>query len=48
MNAVDAARESGKLSELHNQLVEMANAQNKSTDSGTLIPATYMRVRVSL
>jgi ubiquinone/menaquinone biosynthesis C-methylase UbiE len=48
MNAVDAAKKSGKADELHNQLVEMANAQNKSKDVGTLIPATYMRVTVSL
>src|SRR5579862_7375388 len=48
MNAVEAARKNGKLEELHNQLVELANAQNKSKDAGTFIPATFMRVTVSL
>ena len=48
MNAVEAARKDGKAEELHKQLVELANAQNKSKDAGTLIPATFMRVTVSL
>jgi ubiquinone/menaquinone biosynthesis C-methylase UbiE len=48
MNAVEAARKNGKAAELHDQLVALANAQNKSTDVGTLIPATFMRVTVSL
>jgi ubiquinone/menaquinone biosynthesis C-methylase UbiE len=48
MNAVEAARKNGKEEELHNQLVELANAQNKSKDAGTLIPATFMRVTVSV
>jgi hypothetical protein len=48
MNAVEAAQKSGKAEELHNQLVELAEAQNKSGDVGTLIPATFMRVSVSL
>jgi ubiquinone/menaquinone biosynthesis C-methylase UbiE len=48
MNAVEAAQKSGKADELHRQLVELANAQNKSTNGGTLIPATFMRVTVSL
>lgn len=47
MNAVDAARNSGKEEELHNQLVELANAQNKSK-AGTFIPATFMRVTVQV
>src|SRR5579872_1016406 len=47
MNAVEAARKNGKAEELHNQLVDLANAQNKSKD-GTFIPATFMRVTVSL
>jgi ubiquinone/menaquinone biosynthesis C-methylase UbiE len=45
MNAVDAARKNGKEEELHKQLVELANAQNKSR-AGTFIPATFMRVTV--
>jgi hypothetical protein len=48
MNAVEAAQKNGKGQELHNQLVELANAQNKSKDAGTFIPATFMRVTVSL
>jgi ubiquinone/menaquinone biosynthesis C-methylase UbiE len=48
MNAVAAAQQNGKAEELHNQLVELAKAQNKSKDVGTLIPATFMRVTVSL
>jgi ubiquinone/menaquinone biosynthesis C-methylase UbiE len=48
MKAVEAARKSAKEKELHKQLVELANAQNKSKDAGTLIPATFMRVTVSI
>jgi ubiquinone/menaquinone biosynthesis C-methylase UbiE len=47
MNAVDAARSNGKEEELHKQLVELANAQNKS-NAGTFIPATFMRVTVNV
>jgi ubiquinone/menaquinone biosynthesis C-methylase UbiE len=47
MNAVDAARKNGKDEELHKQLVELANAQNKS-NAGTFIPATFMRVTVTV
>jgi len=48
MNAVDAARKSGKAAELHSQLVELANAQNENGDTGTFIPATFMGVTVTL
>jgi len=48
MNAVEAAKDSGKADELHTQLVDLANAQNKTKDLGTLIPATFMRVTVRL
>ena len=48
MNAVDAAQESGKADELHSQLVELAMAQNKNGATGTLIPATFMRVTVTV
>ena len=48
MNAVDAAGISGKMEELHSQLLELAKAQNKSADGGTSIPATFMRVTVNL
>jgi ubiquinone/menaquinone biosynthesis C-methylase UbiE len=47
MNAVSAARNNGKEDELHKQLVELANAQNKS-NAGTFIPATFMRVTVNV
>ena len=48
MNAVEAAQKNGKAEELHSQLVELANSQNKTTGAGTFIPATFMRVTVSL
>ena len=48
MNAFEAAEKSGKVEELHSQLVELAKAQNKSTDGSTSIPATFLRVTVSL
>ena len=48
MNAVEAAQKNGKAEELHDQLVTLAKAQNKSKDVGTLIPATFMRVTVTL
>jgi ubiquinone/menaquinone biosynthesis C-methylase UbiE len=48
MNAVEAARKTGKAQELHDQLVKLANSQNKSGNVGTFIPATFMRVTVSL
>jgi SAM-dependent methyltransferase len=47
MNAYDAARKNGKEPELHRQLVELAKTQNKSS-AGTMIPATFMRVTVSV
>ena len=48
MNAVDVAQKNGKVEELHSQLLELAKAQNKSTDGGTSIPATFLRVTVNL
>jgi len=48
MNAVEAAQKNGKMEELHSQLLELAKAQNKSTDGSTSIPATFMRVTVNL
>jgi hypothetical protein len=44
----DAAQQNGRVEELHNQLVELANAQNKSADGSTSIPATFLRVTVRL
>ena len=48
MNAFEAAQKSGKAEELHKQLLELAKAQNKSTDGSTSIPATFLRVTVRL
>ncbi len=48
MNSCRSGPEKREREELHNQLVEMAKSQNKSKDAGTFIPATFMRVTVSL
>ena len=48
MNAYEAAEKNGKVEELHSQLVELAKAQNKSSNGGTEIPATFLRVTVNL
>jgi hypothetical protein len=48
MNAYEAAEKTGKVEELHNQLLELARAQNRSTGGGTSIPATFLRVTVNL
>jgi ubiquinone/menaquinone biosynthesis C-methylase UbiE len=48
MNAYDAAQKNGKVDELHAQLLELAKAQNKSADGSTSMPATFMRVTVSI
>jgi ubiquinone/menaquinone biosynthesis C-methylase UbiE len=48
MNAVEGAQKTGKEQELHRQLLELAISQNKSKNAGTFIPATFMRVTVSL
>ena len=48
MNAFDAAENNGKAEELYKQLVELATAQNQSTNGGTFIPATFLRVTVSV
>src|SRR5277367_6257301 len=48
MNAFEAAEKNGKVDELHNQLVELANAQNTGAGGGTSISATFLRVTVSL
>lgn len=46
MNAFEAAEKNGRAGELHQQLVELAKAQNQSTNGGTSIPATFLRVTV--
>lgn len=48
MNAYEAAEKSGKVEELHNQLLELAKAQNRAADGGTSITATFLRVTVRL
>ena len=48
MNAFEAAQNSGKEEDFHNQLLELAKAQNKSANGGTSIPATFLRVTVCL
>ena len=35
MNAFEAAEKNGKVEDLHNQLLDLANAQNTSTHGGT-------------
>ena len=48
MNAFESAEPTGRSEALHAQLLDLAKAHNKSTDDGTLIPATFLRVAVSL
>ena len=48
MNAYDAAQKNGKVDELHAQLLQLAKAQNKSGEASTPMPATFMRVTVSV
>ena len=48
MNAFEAAEKNGKVDDLHTQLVELANAQNLGKNGGTSIPATFLRVTVSV
>ena len=44
MNAFEAAERSGKVEELHNQLVELAKEHNTHTGGGTSIAPTFLRV----
>jgi ubiquinone/menaquinone biosynthesis C-methylase UbiE len=48
MNAIEAAERNGKGEELREQLVALAKAHNKNGSGGISIPATFMRVTVSL
>jgi len=48
MNAVEAAEKNGRARELHDQLVDLAIAHNKSKNAGTFIPATFMRITVQV
>ncbi|MDV6236576.1 methyltransferase domain-containing protein [Leptospira ellisii] len=48
MNAFEAAEKNGKVEELRDQLIELANAQNRNADVGVSIPATFLRVTIDL
>jgi hypothetical protein len=48
MNAMDAAGAAGREKELHDQLMQLVTAQNTSSDGGIAIPATFMKVTVSV
>jgi len=48
MNAFDAADKNGKAEELYAQLVALAKSKNQTMNGGTSIPATFMRVTVSV
>ena len=48
MNAFEAARNNGVEEELHSQLLELAIASNNSSDGGTSITATFLRVTVNV
>jgi ubiquinone/menaquinone biosynthesis C-methylase UbiE len=48
INAFEAAQKIGKVEEFHHQLLELAKAQNQTSDGTTSIPATFLRVTVSL
>jgi hypothetical protein len=48
MNAFEAAQGNGTEADLHDQLVQLAEEQNTSADGGTSIPATVLRVTISL
>src|SRR5438477_5796475 len=47
MNAFEAAEKNGRAAELQKELEELFNSQNKSQE-GTSIPATFLRVTISL
>ena len=46
MNAFEAAQQNGREEELHQQLVDLAQAQNRSTNGGTSISATFLKVTI--
>jgi ubiquinone/menaquinone biosynthesis C-methylase UbiE len=48
MNAFDAAGKNGQAEELYRQLVELAEAQNESQNGGVSIPATFLRITISV
>lgn len=48
MNAFEEAEKNGRAAELRDQLVELAETQNRAADGGTSIAATFLRVTVNL
>lgn len=48
MNAFEAAENTGAADDLHRQLLDLAHAQNTNDVGGTSIPATFLRVTVSV
>jgi ubiquinone/menaquinone biosynthesis C-methylase UbiE len=48
MNAFEAAEKNGRTAELLAQVEELAKAQNRGSGGGTSIPATFMRVTVTV
>lgn len=48
MNAFEAAEQNWKALELYAKLEDLVNRQNTSNENSTLIPATYLRVTVSV
>ena len=48
MNAFEAAQQSGTSADYSSQVADLAKGQNKSTNGGTSIDATYLRVTVQL
>lgn len=48
MNAFDAAKQTGRTEELQRQLLDLATSQNQSPSRGLSVPATFMRITVSL
>jgi ubiquinone/menaquinone biosynthesis C-methylase UbiE len=48
MDALDAAKRSGRGEEFHQQVLELAQEHNQTVNDGTSIPATFLRVSVQL
>ena len=48
INAFEAAQKSGRAEDFSSQLADLAKAQNESTNGGTSIAATYLRVTIQL
>jgi ubiquinone/menaquinone biosynthesis C-methylase UbiE len=48
MNAFEAAAKTGHDEDLHHQLLDLVKTQNQGADGSTSIPATFLRVTVSV